>query len=194
MLDVQPMSYIDALEAAFAKIEQNAIVSSWKDSFISGRYDFDIDDFVQIPTHGCFRDHRRQPYSNRSTTLERIWSIGGQTGWYYATWLWKIRGYLDKLVGGVGLRRGRRHPHEINVGDAVDFWRVIYADKNEGRLLLYAEMRLPGDAWLEFDIEGDQLHQKATFRPRGVWGRVYWYMVLPFHGLIFSGMLRAITR
>lgn len=193
LLDVQPMDYPTMLDSAFAKIEQNAVVSSWKDSMVSGRYDFAIDDFLHVPSYGCFTDHRSRPYSDRSTTIHRVWSIGGATGWYYATWLWKIRGYLDKLVGGVGLRRGRTHLDHIDVGDAVDFWRVLHTDRKEGRLLLLAEMRLPGDAWLEFRVVDDELHQTATFRPRGVWGRLYWYAVLPFHGLIFSGMLRELT-
>lgn len=193
-LGIKPMSYTDALEAAFTKIEQNAIMSSWKDSFVSGRADYHIKEFINVPTHGCFKDFRSKPYDHRQTTIDKIWVIGGQTGWYYATWLWKIRGYLDKLAGGVGLRRGRTHLDKIQAGDAIDFWRVLHADKDEGRLLLYAEMLLPGDAWLEFEIEGELLHQRATFRPKGVWGRVYWYLVLPFHGLIFNGMLTALVK
>lgn len=194
MLGIVPMTYIESLEAAFAKIEQNTIVSSWKDSFVSGGSDFDIADFITVPTYGCFKDRRAEPYNNEAKTIEKIWSIGGQTGWYYGTWLWKLRGYLDKLVGGVGLRRGRTHASEIEVGDAIDFWRVIYADKQSGRLLLYAEMKLPGDAWLEFSIDGDKLRQEATFRPKGLWGRLYWYSVLPFHGFIFNGMLKALAK
>lgn len=194
LLGIQPMDYPTMLEKAFVKIKQNAIVSSWKDSMVSGRYDFVIDDFLSVPEYGCYKDHRVRSYRDRVTTISRIWSIGGKTGWYYATWLWKVRGYLDKLFGGVGLRRGRTHIDHIEVGDAVDFWRVIYADRQECRLLLLAEMRVPGDAWLEFAMVGDELHQIATFRPRGVWGRLYWYLVLPFHGLIFSGMLRQLCR
>ncbi|NNC84162.1 MAG: DUF2867 domain-containing protein, partial [Flavobacteriales bacterium] len=116
--------------------------------------------------------------------------IGGRTGWYYADGLWRIRGFVDKLFGGVGLRRGRTHEDELHPGDALDFWRVLYADKEEGRLLLFAEMKLPGEAWLEFVTEGDTLHQRATFRPKGLNGRLYWYSVYPFHGIVFGGMLR----
>jgi hypothetical protein len=100
---------------------------------------------------------------------------------------------MDKLVGGVGLRRGRTHPDNLHAGDALDFWRVLYADKEEGRLLLFAEMRLPGEAWLEFRIDRDKLVQTATFRPRGLFGRLYWYAVLPFHGLVFEGMAREVA-
>ena len=126
-------------------------------------------------------------------SIDKLWSIGGDTGWYYATWLWEIRGFLDKLFGGVGLRRGRRNQREIVAGDALDFWRVIHADKHQGRLLLFAEMKLPGEAWLEFKIVGDELYQTATFRPLGLAGRIYWYLVYPFHGLIFNGMLKKLT-
>ena len=131
---------------------------------------------------------------SRQDCIHKIWSIGGNTGWYYGNWLWKIRGYIDKLFGGVGLRRGRTNPSAINVGDSIDFWRVLYADKTEGRLLLFAEMKLPGEAWLEFKVIGDKLEQTATFRPLGLAGRLYWYSVLPFHGFIFKGMLKHITR
>jgi len=93
----------------------------------------------------------------------------------------------------VGLRRGRTSLTSLNAGDALDFWRVLYADKEEGRLLLYAEMKLPGDAWLEFRIIGDKLVQTATFRPLGLFGRLYWFSVLPFHGLIFQGMINRLT-
>ena len=101
---------------------------------------------------------------------------------------------MDKLVGGVGLRRGRTSLDNIHAGDALDFWRVLYADKREGRLLLFAEMKLPGEAWLEFRISNDKLIQTATFRPLGLLGRIYWYSVLPFHGLIFNGMINKLAR
>jgi len=109
-----------------------------------------------------------------------------------------LRGLLDKMAGGVGLNRGRTQVHDIEVGDALDFWRVLVADKPGKRLLLFAEMRLPGEAWLEFQIlstkDGDQLIQTATFRPRGVSGRLYWYAVLPLHHFIFNGMINVLTR
>ena len=133
---------------------------------------------------------------NPDEVIENIWAIGGERGWYYGNILWKIRGIFDKLVGGVGLRRGRRSPTDLKDGDALDFWRVLYANKAERRLLLFAEMRLPGDAWLEFKIKADNgshaLIQTATFRPLGLWGRLYWYIVLPFHGPIFRNMAKNI--
>src|SRR5699024_12775395 len=104
------------------------------------------------------------------------------------------REIMDKIFGGVEQQRGRTNATELEVGDALDFWRVIYANKEERRLLLFAEMKLPGEAWLEFKIQGNKLLQTATFRPHGVWGRVYWYAVLPFHGIIFKGMIDKITK
>ena len=133
--------------------------------------------------------------SDNSLALERIWSIGGKTGWYYGNWLWKLRGIMDQLIGGVGMRRGRRSDTDIFVGEALDFWRVLVADKKEKRLLLYAEMKLPGEAWLEFIISDKNiLTQTATFRPLGLWGRLYWYAVLPFHFFIFNGMIKNIAK
>jgi uncharacterized protein YbjT (DUF2867 family) len=123
--------------------------------------------------------------------------IGGQTGWYYATWLWRLRGLLDLLVGGVGMRRGRRDPERLRVGEAVDWWRVeaIEADR---RLRLFAEMKLPGRAWLEFEVTpsgaGATIRQTAIFDPVGLGGLAYWYATYPIHRLIFSGMLRRIAR
>ena len=194
ILDVKPLTYEEALRAAFTRIESNEIVSSWKDSFSSGRLNSKVSDFVNIPEFGCFIDKRSQVYDNKSKCIQRVWSIGGATGWYFGNWLWRLRGFLDKIVGGVGLRRGRTNDKKISVGDALDFWRVLYADKKEGRLLLFAEMKLPGDAWLEFKIQDDQLIQTATFRPWGVLGRLYWYAVTPLHGIIFRGMVNRIAR
>ncbi len=194
MLDISPIPYRKAVSLAFEKIEQNAIVSSWKDSLISGRMRTGLAQHIQVPQHGCFKDRKERPIRSRDEVMARIWSIGGDTGWYYADWLWGMRGFLDKLFGGVGLRRGRTSIDGINTGDTLDFWRVLLADKEEGRLLLFAEMRLPGEAWLEFRFEEDRLVQEATFRPRGVWGRLYWYLVLPFHFFIFNGMIDRIAR
>lgn len=194
ILGIQPISYAEALEKAFTKIQNNAIVSSWKDAYSSSGIDFDISEFIEVPTYGCFKDQRSIAINNREECLNKIWSIGGDTGWYYGNWLWKFRGFLDKLVGGVGLRRGRTNPHTIHAGDAVDFWRVLYANKEQGRLLLFAEMKLPGEAWLEFKIKDNQLIQTATFRPLGLLGRLYWYAVLPFHGFIFNGLLQKLAK
>ena len=100
---------------------------------------------------------------------------------------------MDKLSGGVGLRRGRKNANQLSAGESLDFWRVIYANREEKRLILYAEMKLPGEAWLELRIQDQEVHLNATFRPHGLQGRFYWYLVLPFHGFIFNGMLKKLT-
>lgn len=194
LLEVNPMTYKQAVELAFEKIEQNSIVSSWKDSMISsGRLRNNLHKYINVPKFGCFKDYKERKVVNTEKTIDKIWSIGGTNGWYYGNFLWKIRGYIDKLFGGIGLRRGRTSSTDLDVGDALDFWRVIFADKEQQKLLLYAEMRLPGEAWLEFKIEDGLLKQTATFRPRGLWGRLYWYSVLPFHGIIFKGMINKLV-
>ena len=192
IFNYQPANYTLSLERTQAKIEDNEIVSSWKDAQVSGVINFNVSEFINVPKYGCFRDVKSRKVQNKQDCLEKLWRIGGETGWYYANFLWKLRGFVDQLFGGVGLRRGRRHESDLQVGDALDFWRVLYANKEEGRLLLFAEMKLPGEAWLEFKMKGEQLEQTATFRPKGLAGRLYWYSVLPFHGLIFKNMLKRI--
>jgi len=189
ILNVNPEGYALSIERAFTKIESNEVVSSWKDSQVSGVLSYNISDFIDVPTYGCFKDRRSKKLKNKALSIEKVFAIGGDTGWYYANILWKLRGFIDQLFGGVGLRRGRTHTNTLEPGDAVDFWRVLYADKNEGRLLLFAEMIVPGEAWLEFNVVEDELHQIATFRPSGLLGRAYWWSVWPFHGLISNGML-----
>lgn len=194
ILGITPHTYKEAIDLAFKKIEQNLVISSWKDSMISGRFVDNLEKHIQVPKFGVLKDYKQVKVSNPEEVLERIWSIGGETGWYYGNWLWKIRGFLDKLSGGVGLRRGRTHPNKIFAGDSLDFWRVLLADKKAKRLLLFAEMKLPGEAWLEFKIDEDNvLHQTATFRPRGLRGRLYWYSIVPLHYFIFGGMIKNIA-
>lgn len=194
ILKIQPIPYRKAIKLAFFKIEQNQVVSSWKDSMSSGRIRKDLNQYIKVPTYGCLKDKQSVKLKEPGEALDRIWAIGGLNGWYYGNWLWKIRGYVDKFFGGVGLRRGRTHPTELNAGDSLDFWRVLLVDKENRRLLLFAEMKVPGEAWLEFEIdESDVLHQTATFRPKGIWGRLYWYTMLPFHYFIFEGMLNKIA-
>lgn len=194
ILNIQPISYQQALEKAFENIENNKIISSWKDSFSSSKNEISISEFISVPNFGCFKDARSREVKSRTSSIEKIWSIGGETGWYYGNALWQLRGFMDKMAGGVGLRRGRTNRSSISVGDSLDFWRVLYADKNEGRLLLFAEMKLPGEAWLEFKIVDNRLEQTATFRPLGLAGRIYWYSVYPFHGMIFKGMLKKLCN
>jgi uncharacterized protein YbjT (DUF2867 family) len=194
MLGIHPITYKEAIRNAFKRIEHSEIISSWKDAMASGVMNADLSEFVEVPSHGCYKDHRTITVGDSDKTLDKIWAIGGDTGWYYANWLWSVRGIMDKLAGGVGLRRGRTSPEKLNTGDALDFWRVLLADKSQKRLLLFAEMKLPGEAWLEFKIDKkNTLHQTATFRPKGLWGRMYWYTVLPLHYIIFKGMIRSLA-
>ncbi len=187
------LGYKEAVSLAFQKIEQNDVVSSWKDSLISSFRASTLIEHINVPTHGCYTDEKMKLITtNVDQVVENIWAIGGSRGWYYGDWLWRTRGFIDKLFGGVGLRRGRTNNLNIYNGDTLDFWRVLAADKKNKRLLLYAEMKLPGEAWLEFKVvqkENDYyLQQIATFRPIGLFGRLYWYSVLPFHYFIFNGM------
>jgi len=193
-LGVTPHSYAESLHTTFNEILDDRTISSWKDSLISGTFDSNISNFTRVPTYGCFKDEREETIIDHSYTVNKIWSIGGEKGWYFANWLWRFRGFIDKLFGGVGLRRGRTRQNEINPGDAIDFWRVLYANKSEGRLLLFAEMKLPGEAWLDFKIDSGKLIQTATFRPKGLLGRFYWYSVYPLHSLVFGKMLNRLTK
>jgi uncharacterized protein YbjT (DUF2867 family) len=194
LLGVQLIDYDNAIKMAFDKIEQNQVLSSWKDAQTSTLLNKGLSNFIEVPFNGCFKDVRKFKVANSAVSLDKIWAIGGKTGWYYGNWLWEVRGFIDQLAGGVGMRRGRKSDTEISQGDALDFWRVLLADKNEKRLLLFAEMKLPGEAWLEFKIDEQHiLTQTATFRPLGVLGRLYWYAVFPFHGFIFNGMIKKIA-
>lgn len=189
-LNIEPITYERSIELAFGKIEQNQVLSSWRDAVIKDAYPNRFKKLIEVPQEGCFKDVRSTVVNDPETTLKNIWSIGGSTGWYYADWLWDIRGFLDKLVGGVGLQRGRTNSDTLSTGSVIDFWRVILADEKNKRLLLYAEMKLPGEAWLEFKIdERNKFTQTATFRPLGIAGRLYWYAMLPFHAFIFKGMM-----
>lgn len=193
LLGVNPISYQESLKKAFKRIDNNEIASSWKDAYESSGTKINISEFITVPMYGCYKDKRVSSVIDRELCINKIWSIGGGNGWYYGNWLWRIRGFIDKLVGGVGVRRGRTNQTTISTGDSLDFWRVLYANKEEGRLLLFAEMKLPGEAWLEFKIDGDILTQIATFRPLGLAGRLYWYSVYPFHGIIFKGLIKHLT-
>lgn len=195
ILNISLIDYNTAIQLAFDKIEQNQVLSSWKDAQTSNIFKKGISNFMEVPVYGCLKDIRKRKTINAEVTINRIWAIGGKTGWYYGNWLWEIRGFIDQLIRGVGMRRGRKNPTEISVGDTLDFWRVLIANKEERRLLLFAEMKLPGEAWLEFKIDNNNiLTQTATFRPLGLSGRLYWYLVLPFHGIIFKGMINKLIN
>lgn len=205
ILDILPhpeITYQKALELANSVILSNSVVSSWKDAFSSGIINStNFKRKIRVPKYGCFIDRQVYEFSSEdeAKVLNNIWTIGGTKGWYTANWLWGLRGFIDRLFGGVGLRRGRRNDQELTEGDAIDFWRVLVADTENKRLLLLAEMILPGEAWLEFRIEKSEklntskLIQKAIFRPKGLSGRLYWFAVLPFHGIIFPRMAKSIA-
>lgn len=193
------ISYRDAIKMAFERIEQNMVVSSWTDAASSSLTHLDVNQYVEVPVNGCYTDRRWieiDPDKVEEVT-DRFFGIGGNNGWFYADKLWRIRGFMDKMVGGVGMERGRKSDTDIQAGEALDLWRVLLADRKNHRLLLFAEMKLPGEAWLEFSIVKSKnrcvLKQIATFRPQGILGRNYWYAMLPFHYFIFRNMLKRIA-
>lgn len=196
---LRKITYEEALRRAFTLIEQNEVVSSWKDALSSSSIPPDIFNYVEVPKFGCLSDTkiRKLKDSDVEGCQKRFFGIGGQRGWYVFNSLWQMRGWIDKMIGGVGLRRGRANPDTIKTGESLDFWRVVLADGEHHHLILFAEMKLPGEAWLEFHIDKVEQQyiftQKATFRPKGVWGRFYWYLMLPFHHFIFSAMASKIA-
>lgn len=195
LLGIQLINYETAIEYAFDKIEQHQVLSSWKDAQTSKIIYDGIANHIGVPINGCYRNIRVLKSDNPVYSLEKIWQIGGENGWYHADWVWSFRGFLDKLFGGVGLRRGRKSPTEIFAGDALDFWRVLLANKEDKRLLLYAELKQPGEAWLEFKMDEEGIiKQTATFRPLGILGRLYWFSVLPLHTWLLKGMIRKIAE
>ena len=199
IIPLKLLTYHQAVERALSRIAQNLVPSSWIDSLAAGTLPPRLFGAVKVPEHGVYRDSRTVPLTApREAVVARVWSIGGMNGWPAMNWAWRLRGTLDKLGGGIGIRRGRRHPDDLHPGDALDFWRVLLADREKGRLILYAEMKLPGEAWLEFAVEETAdanagLRQTATFRPQGLLGRLYWLSVLPFHFLLFPRMVRRLA-
>lgn len=192
------LTYHQALEIAFQNISKKQVLSTWMDSWDIHGTSPSIMQFIEVPNEGCLKDEQKVVVTSREKSLEKIWSLGGSRGYYTLPWAWKLRGLIDKLFGGVGLNRGRRHPTELEVGDSIDFWRVLCADKEKGDLILFAGMKLPGEAWLEFHLQETEgktfLIQTATFRPKGLWGRLYWYALLPFHYIIFRKMAQTIAN
>lgn len=199
IFDRKCLSYHESIEKAFVKIEQNAVVSSWKDAIVKSNLSPNLLEYIEVPKIACLKEVYEETYEqSRESILNRLWSIGGERGWYYMDWAWTLRGWIDQLFGGVGLRRGRTHPLRLNSGDALDFWRVLLADRENGHLLLYAEMKLPGEAWLEWRVIEEngrtKVCQTATFRPRGLLGRLYWYSLVPIHKFIFRGMCNSLSK
>ncbi|BCX48156.1 NAD(P)-binding and DUF2867 domains containing protein [Haloferula helveola] len=194
ILPLELSSYRVAVERALSRIAQNRVPSSWIDSLAAGSMDPRFIDAIKVPEHGVFTDRQRAPLqAPQDEVIDAVWSLGGEKGWPSMNWAWDVRGAIDRLFGGIGTRRGRRHPTELRPGDALDFWRVVLADRKAGRLILYAEMKLPGEAWLEFAIRGGALEQTATFRPQGLLGRLYWFSVLPAHWILFPRMAKRLA-
>ena len=193
--DVRPRGMPDAIGAAMRNEEREIAESRWSDAFSSGG---DARTWVGVRFNNRLVDRRSIAVGvSPQQAFAPIRRIGGATGWYAYDWLWKLRGFLDLLVGGVGVRRGRPAPDDLHVGDALDFWRVE-AYEPDRRLRLLAEMKLPGRAWLEFEVEpregGATIRQTALFDPVGLSGLAYWYVVYPLHCLVFRTMLERIAR
>jgi hypothetical protein len=192
--EIRPRGYREAIRRALANEDREFADTHWSDAVSSG--------VAPKNWHGVRFGARR--VDSRAVDLDAsprqafapVARIGGTSGWYYANALWRLRGLIDLAAGGIGLRRTRRHPEQLRPGDSLDFWRVEAVEPN--RLLrLRAEMRLPGRAWLQFEVTGDGpvvLRQTATFEPVGLFGLLYWYSLYPIHAAMFKGMLAAIAR
>ncbi|NDJ52413.1 MAG: SDR family oxidoreductase [Chloroflexi bacterium] len=192
---IEPMTYRQAVELALVKLDAGEVETTWNDALATSQGD---NKPYVLATHDGMLLEKRQIKVNAppSDVYAVFTGLGGERGWPY-NWLWQLRGILDRLIGGVGFRRGRRDPNELRIGDALDFWRVETVDPNH-LLRLRAEMLLPGRAWLQFEavqVEDNltRLTQTAFFAPKGLLGFAYWYGIYPIHGLIFSGMIRKLA-
>ncbi|MBK7928374.1 MAG: SDR family oxidoreductase [Bryobacterales bacterium] len=192
LIPQQLLTVRESIRAALSKMAEHHVETNWA---MAGPIPGDPD----WAGGTVFRDTRTVTISAPPPAVfQAVCRVGGGHGWYSADWLWTVRGWLDRLVGGPGLRRGRRDPEEVTFGEALDFWRVVGYEKNR-RLALRAEMKLPGEALLEFVIEPEgegrcSLRQQASFQPRGLLGLLYWYSVVPLHHIVFRGMLQGITQ
>lgn len=195
--EIEPIGYEQAVRSALDQLQAGDVETAWSDALMTTQGD--VRPFVLTTQQGMVLEQRQAVVAAPPEAVYRVFSgLGGQRGWLYMDWAWQLRGTIDRLVGGVGMRRGRRSPDDVRVGDALDFWRVEAVE--DGRLLrLRAEMRVPGRAWLEFQAvpQADGrtlLRQTAFFAPKGLSGWLYWYGLYPLHRLIFSGMIRQIAR
>jgi Protein of unknown function (DUF2867) len=199
------LGFDDAVRLAVARVRDSAVSTRWSGASVPGASSDPLPTDPDWAGGSLYVDERARTTPADPAELWRVVEgIGGDTGWYSFPLAWRMRGWLDRAVGGVGLRRGRRDPKKLYVGDALDFWRV--EELQPGRLLrLRAEMRLPGLAWLEFHVEhgdsgagadgpGTVLRQRATFAPHGLAGHAYWWAIAAFHGIVFGGMIRGIAR
>jgi len=191
--EIEPMPYESAVELAVERINANDVETIWSDARASSRGD--LPPVYLNQEQGMLFERRERLVNATAATVFKVFAgIGGERGWPSYNWLWTLRGLLDRAVGGPGMRRGRRHPDELRVGDALDFWRVEAIEPNE-LILLHAEMKLPGQGWLRFraipteETGKTKLVQTALFAPRGLFGLLYWYSVYPLHGFVFSSMI-----
>jgi hypothetical protein len=186
----------EAVAAARGKMAEDAVETSWT---MAGEMAGTIPGDPKWAGGTVFHDIRQVHIATPARAVfQAVCLLGGEHGWYSAAWLWRIRGWMDIVAGGPGLRRGRLHPETLAYGEPLDFWRVVGIEQDRS-LTLRAEMKLPGEALLEFSVtpDGDgecELEQRALFKPRGLFGILYWYAVLPFHGFVFSGMLTGIIN
>ncbi len=189
---IHPQSYEESFARALGEIEEKQIVSRWCDS--SSEVECDIIGRDRIES-AIFRE--KFVFDSKDIPAEKIFasvkSIGGENGWFNYDWLWRLRGLMDQIFSGPGLSRGRRDPHELRVGDSLDFWKVVDLQPGK-RLLLVNQMKVPGTAWLEFVLEGTTLTQTAHFYPKGLWGRVYWYLAKPIHKIVFPDIGKGIIK
>lgn len=190
---IHPLHFEMAVKKAIQEMEQNQVLSRWSDA--GGSQDVWELQYKDDPSTAVLMDRQSMKLGDtpKETVYRTFCSIGGKEGWFGYDWLWEIRGWMDKMLGGAGLNRGRRDTHHLRIGESVDFWRVEDLNVNE-RLLLHAQMKVPGKAWLEFKIIEDELVQTAYFYPRGLWGRLYWYILTPVHYLVFRNMIESILK
>lgn len=192
-----PTDYTTAVERSLNRLDASSPETTWSDALVTSQGD--IPPVVLRTYEGMILEHRQRVIQASPEAVYRVFTgIGGKRGWFYMNWAWEIRGLMDKLVGGVGLRRGRRDPDLLRVGDSLDFWRVERLEPDQS-LLLRAEMKVPGKAWLQFTVKPHQddlslLSQTAFFAPKGLFGLLYWYGLYPIHSLIFSGLIDQIAK
>jgi uncharacterized protein YbjT (DUF2867 family) len=192
---IKPIDFQTATHLALGRIQRDHVETSWSDALVTVLGDFKPYQFTV--EEGMYIERRKILLDLEPEAVFRAYSgIGGERGWLYMNWAWAFRGWIDKLIGGVGLRRGRRHPDEVHAGEALDFWRVEIVEKNE-KMRLLAEMKVPGKAWLEFESQkqGNKtlLIVTAYFAPHGLSGFLYWYAMWPFHAFIFDGLARSLA-
>jgi hypothetical protein len=194
---IQPAGYRTTVERAIARLEASNIETAWSDALSTSQGD--VPPVTLTTREGMIVENRQRVVPASAADVYRVFiGLGGKRGWLYMNWAWGIRGFIDQMIGGVGLRRGRRDADELRAGDALDFWRVEAVEP--GRLLrLRAEMKVPGKAWLQYQVnahgEGQaRLSQTAFFAPKGLMGWLYWYALYPLHGLIFSGLIDRIAQ